>query len=157
MSSGPVEVPFPNVLCWLLGKCEFWHDTAYYILPPGLDLTIRWGPAEPDKVFLIFALTFGRPRDYATGEVVITDEVGFWHRGQGMKLHWDPLVESIVQTVYPHLTPATKENPFEIRFVNRTERAIIMDASVWVFEYYREDFEDFKKFLRGLVSFFSRY
>ena len=141
-------------MCWFLEVCLFWHDTAYYILPPGLDVTIRWYPEEEDKVFLIFALTMGHPRYYDTGEVVYTDEAGFWHRGAGMKLHWDPLVESIVGTVYPHITPATKENPFEIRLVNRSNRPIIIDFSVWVMEYHRDDFKEFKKMVSGFSKIF---
>lgn len=95
MSSGAVELPLPLQLYWMLGKCEFVHETAIYLFPPNLDVKLEWAPAEPGKVFLIFALTFGRLRDYATGEIVTTDEVGFWHRGKFMKLHWDPAVESV--------------------------------------------------------------
>jgi hypothetical protein len=157
LSSGPVEVPLPNVFCWFLGKCQFYHFTAYWIIPAGLDVTILWRPEEEDKVQLIFALSFGRPRDYVTGEVVYTDEVGFWHRGQGMKLHWDPLVESLIGIVYPHITPATKENPFEVRFVNRSNRTIIMDVSIWIFEYHKKDYADFLQFARGFANFFSLF
>ena len=157
MSSGSVEVPFPSIFCWLLGKCQFYHVTAYYILPPGLDTTVYWYPEEGDKVQLIFSVTFGKPRDYSTGEVVLTDEAGFWHRGQGMRLHWDPLVESIMGIVYPHITPATKDNPLEIRFINRTTRTIIMDVSIWIFEYHKKDYEDFLRFARGFVNFFSLF
>lgn len=133
------------------------HNTAYWIIPAGLDVTILWYPAEEDKVQLIFSVTFGKPRDYVTGEVVYTDEVGFWHRGQGMKLHWDPLVESIYQIVYPHITPATKENPFEIRFINRSNRTVIMDVSIWIFEYHKKDYADFLQFARGFANFFSLF
>jgi len=157
MSTGPVEVPLPNVFCWFLGKCQFYHSSAFYIIPPGLDVTILWYPEEEDKVQLIFALSFGRPRNYLTGEVVISDEVGFWHRGSGMKLHWDPLTESIFQIVYPHITPATKENPFEVRFVNRTNTIVIMDVSIWIFEYHKKDYEEFLEFTRGFVNFFRLF
>ncbi len=153
-SHGAVAVPLPNVFCWFLGKCEFLHYTAIYYLPPNLDVTIRWYPEEDDKVFLIFALSFGDPRDFQTNEVVYTDEVGFWHRGMGMKLHWDPLVQSILGITYPHITPATKENPFEIRFVNKTNRMIYIDVSVWYFEYSRKSFEEFISFARGFIKFF---
>jgi len=95
LSSGAIQVPLPNIFCWYLGKCQFYHSSAYYIIPPGLDVTILWYPEETDKVQLIFAVTFGKPRNYATGETIETDEIGFWHRGKGMKLHWDPLVESV--------------------------------------------------------------
>jgi hypothetical protein len=84
-----------------------------------------------------------------------TDEIGFWHRGKGMKLHWDPLVESITGIVYPHITPATKEEPFEIRFVNRTANVTaIMDVSVWVFEYHKRDYQDFMEMVGGFAKLF---
>jgi hypothetical protein len=154
LSSGPVEVPLPSVFCWFLGKCQFYHFTAYWIIPAGLDVTILWRPEEEDKVQLIFALSFGKPRDYVTGEEVYTDEIGFWHRGQGMKLHWDPLVESLMGIVYPHITPATKENPFEVRFVNRSSSTIVLDVSIWILEYHKKDYEDFLTFVRGVAKLF---
>jgi hypothetical protein len=157
LSSGPVEVPLPNLFCWFLGKCQFYHQSAYWIIPPGLDVTILWYPEEEDKVQLIFALSFGEPRDYVTGEAVFTDEAGFWHRGSGMKLHWDPLVPSICRVIYPHITPATKENPFEVRFVNRSNRTIILDVSIWIFEYHKKDYADFLEFTRGFVNFFRLF
>jgi hypothetical protein len=123
--------------------------TGYIIIPPNLDVTIKWTPEEDNVVQVIFALSFGRPRDLYTGEVVYTDEVGFWHRGKGMKYHWDPLVESIVSTVYPHITPVTKQEYFEVRFINRTNRAIVIDVSIWIFEYSRESFEKFMSMVRG--------
>jgi intein/homing endonuclease len=125
------------------------HNTAYYILPPGLDVVIHWAPEEDNKVQVIFALTFGTPRDYNTGEVVYTGDVGFWHRGKGMKLHWDPIVESIVNFVYPHITPTTKQDYFEIRFINRTSRTIIVDVSIWIFEYTVHNYQMFLSMVRG--------
>jgi hypothetical protein len=151
-SVGPVGIPFLNLVCLYLGKCQFHHVTAYYVVPPSFDLTLYWAPEEEDKVQLIFALTFGPPRDLYTGEVVLTDQVGFWHRGRGMGLHWDPLVPSVVSTVYPHVTPATREDPFVIRFVNRTRRAVVIDVSVWVLEYHRRDYEEFLEMARGLAN-----
>lgn len=149
MSAGPVLAPFFNTVCWYLERCAFWHLTSYYILPPGLDVTVQWAPEEPDKVILIFALSFGKPRNYLTGEVFYTDRAGFWHRGRGMKWHWDPLVESITGVVYPHITPATQREPFEIRFVNYTDVPIVIDVSVWMFEYHERDFEDFVEMVGG--------
>ncbi|MEM4531621.1 MAG: hypothetical protein QXY39_07125 [Thermofilaceae archaeon] len=153
-STGAVKVPAPLELAWLAGEAEFLHETAIYFLPPGLDVTLRWAPEEDNKVFLIFAITFGEPREYATGERVTTDEIGFWHRGMGMKLHWDPLVPSLLDITYPHVTPATKENPFEIRFVNRTEMMIYMDVSVWYFELTSEKYEALQQFIRGYMNLF---
>ena len=156
-STGAVRVPLVNEFCWHLGTCEFLHETAFYILPPNFDLTLRWGPEKDDKVYLIFALTFGTPRNYITNEPVLSDEIGFWHRGKGMLLHWDPLVESILNIAYPHITPATKENPFEIRFVNRKDFPVIMDVSVWFFQYHRENYQKFLEFCEGFVNFFRAF
>jgi hypothetical protein len=149
MSTGPVPVPLLNVVCWYLGICEFYHITGYWVIPPNLDVSLKWFPEEDDKVQIIFALSFGKPRDLNTGEVVYTDEIGFWHRGRGMKYHWDPLVESIINVIYPHITPTTKQEYFEIRFINRTSRVIIIDVSIWIFEYTRENFERFLSMVRG--------
>jgi hypothetical protein len=144
-----VIVPFFNMVCWHLEICQFYHVTQLVIIPPHIDVTLYWAPPDDNVVQLIFAVTFGTPRDFITGEVVYTTEVGFWHRGRGMKLHWDPLVESILKIVYPHVTPATKREPFEIRFYNYTDRIIMMDVSVWILEYSRENYEKFLSMVRG--------
>jgi hypothetical protein len=149
MSSGPVVTPFFNLVCWHLEVCQFYHVTQLVILPPRTDILLQWTPAEDGVVQIIFAITFGTPRDFTTGETVYTTEIGFWHRGRGMKYHWDPLVESIVKTVYPHVTPATKREPFEIRFYNYTNRVVMMDVSVWVFEYHEDDYRRFLSMVRG--------
>ena len=156
-SHGAVSVPLPSVFCWFLGKCEFLHDTAMYYIVPHMDITLRWGPEDDDTVFLIFAITFGCPRDYTTDEPIISDEIGFWHRGRGMKLHWDPLVPSLMGICYPHITPAFKEDPFEIRFVNRTSKTVYMDVSVWYFEYSRETYKEFMDFINGFINFFRMF
>jgi hypothetical protein len=149
MSTGPVPVPLFNEICWYLGVCQFYHITSYWVIPPNLDVTIKWAPEEDNVVQVIFALTFGKPRDFYTGEVVYTDQVGFWHRGRGMKYHWDPLVESIINVIYPHITPTTKQEYFEVRFINRTNRVIAIDVSIWILEYTRENFERFLSMVRG--------
>jgi hypothetical protein len=149
VSSGTVAVPFFNLVCWHLEVCQFYHVTQLVILPPRIDVTLQWTPTEDGVVQLIFALTFGTPRDFITGETVYTTDAGFWHRGRGMKYHWDPLVESIVKAVYPHVTPATKREPFEIRFYNYTDRVIAMDVSAWIFEYSTENYEKFVSVVRG--------
>ncbi|MEM4975792.1 MAG: hypothetical protein QXT64_00535 [Desulfurococcaceae archaeon] len=156
-STGAVKVPGVLELLWLSGEIEFLHDTGIYYLPPGLDVTITWAPDEDHKVFVIFALTFGEPRNLETGEVVYTDQVGFWHRGMGMKLHWDPLLPSILNITYPHITPATKENPFEIRFINRTNIVIYLDVSVWYMEMTKSKYRDIAEFIKGLMNYYRRY
>lgn len=154
MSSGAVKIPEFLQHYWLAGKIYFLHETAYYIFPPGLDITIRWYPEEEDKVYLIFALSFGTPRNYITDEVMYTDKAGFWHRGLGMRWHWDPLVESITGVVYPHVTPALKEEPFELRMYNYTDTPIYLDISVWFFEM---DKKTFKEIISSLTGYFKFY
>ena len=156
-STGAVKVPGVLELLWLSGEIEFLHDTGIYYLPPGLDVTITWAPDEDHKVFVIFAITFGEPRRLETGEVVYTDQAGFWHRGPGMKLHWDPLLPSILNITYPHITPATKENPFEIRFINRTNIVIYLDVSVWYMEMTKSKYRDIAEFIKGLMNYYRRY
>ena len=151
MSSGAVVVPWILIPYWLTERIEFLHETSYYILPPKLDITLQWGPEEDDKVFIIFALTFGRPRYYDTMEEVYSDDVGWWHRGIGMKLHWDPAVESIIGICYPHVTPATRDRPFEIRLYNYLDRPIIMDISIWFYETTREVYEGIRRACDNLV------
>jgi hypothetical protein len=31
-------------------------------------------------IYLVFGMTLGKPRDFATGDVLTTDDYGFWHR-----------------------------------------------------------------------------
>jgi hypothetical protein len=149
-SSGAVEPPLFNIVCWYLGFCEFYQVPGYYILPPGLDVTLYWAPEEEGKVQVMFAVTFGTPRDFNTGEVVYSGDIGFWHRGKGLRLHWVPIAESTLNIVYPHITPTTKQEPFEIRFINRTSRVIIVDVSVWIFEYTVHSYQQFLSMVRGL-------
>jgi hypothetical protein len=66
-----------------------------------------------------------------------------------MKYHWDPLVESIMNIVYPHITPTTKQDYFEVRFINRTNRVIIIDVSLWILEYSKENYQKFLSMVRG--------
>ncbi|MEM2195215.1 MAG: hypothetical protein QW803_12205 [Candidatus Methanomethylicia archaeon] len=155
-STGAVKVPLILELLWIIGDIEFLHDTGTYYLPPGLDITLNWSPEEDNKVFIIFAITFGEPRRLDTGEVVHTDQIGFWHRGPGMKLHWDPLVQSITNITYPHITPTTKESPFEIRFINRTNMMVYLDVSVWYFELTKSKYKEIVDFIRGFMNYFRK-
>jgi len=153
----------PLVPLWLvplikLGKARFWHETAYYIIPPRLSVTVRWGPKEPDKVFHVFALTFGKPRNYFTGEVVYTDEVYFWHRGREMIWHFDPLCESILNFEYPHEVIATSKEPLEIEFRNDTsDLTVIIDISVWLFECHVDDTPLIEEYMKGIINFFRLF
>jgi len=76
----------------------------------------------------------GRVRDFATGNVLATDDYGFWHEHSQMKYHWDPGVESIYDHDYPHWLEVTGDMPVTLRFVNNTGLTVIQDFSIWLFE-----------------------
>ncbi|MEM4975857.1 MAG: hypothetical protein QXT64_00860 [Desulfurococcaceae archaeon] len=59
-------------------------------------------------------------------------------------------------SVYPHVTPATKENPFEIRFINRTNMMVYMDVSVWYMEMTKSRYREIVEFVRSLTDFFRK-
>lgn len=153
--TGSINIPFPLELFWLIGEAEFTRYTSLFYLPPNLDVTIRWSPKDEDKVFLVFAMTFGSLRDYNTGETVYTDEIGLWCRGPGIKFHWNPLLESVSDFIYPILTPTTRNNPLEIRFVNRSSITAYMDVSIWYFELTRYRFESMINFVKGFTNLFK--
>jgi len=134
-------------------KLKFWHDTSIMIFPPGVRLLIQWRPPK-GKIYIIFAITFGKPRDYATKEVVITDAFGFWHRHDPqMVWHWDPAVESIylVET-YPHYLEVERGTPIDLYFVNDTDMTIVWDFSIWIFECLEADLPLIRQYFRGILN-----
>lgn len=154
MSMGTVNIPWYIFPLIKLGYMKFWHSTAYYIIPPHFKRRIEWSPADEDTIYHVFAMTFGKPRNYETGEIVYTDKVYFYHRWRECVWHYDPLVESIIQVVYPHEATATIREPLEILFVNETDTVVIMDVSIWLFEY-KKDFEPMlNEYLEGIFNFF---
>jgi len=72
----------------------FWHDTMLFIFPPSARVTVTYRP-RTGYVYLVFGMTMGKVRDYDTGDVLTTDDYGFWHRHSQMRWHWDPGVESV--------------------------------------------------------------
>jgi len=111
---------------------KFAHDTGYYIFPPGTIVELYWGP-DKGKVYYVFGLTFGKPRDYNTQEVVYSDDFYFWHRHSQMDWHYDPCIESIADIEYPHHLKVVKDDPMHLEFHNDTDRTMVMDISVWMF------------------------
>jgi len=49
------------------------------IFPPGARVLLSYTP-RPGYVYLCFGITMGKPRDFDTGDVLTTDDYGFWHR-----------------------------------------------------------------------------
>jgi len=55
------------------------RETMLFIFPPGARITVTYRP-RTGYMYLVFGLTMGKVRDYATGDVLTTDDYGFWHR-----------------------------------------------------------------------------
>ena len=111
----------------------FWHETLLFVFPPGARVTLTYAP-RPGYMYLVFGMTMGKVRDFATGDVLTTDDYGFWHRHGQMRFHWDPGVESIYDFEYPHWLELTEEDPAELAFYNNTGLTVIQDFSIWLFE-----------------------
>jgi len=131
----------------------FWHDTFLYVFPTGARVTVTYKPRER-YLYLIFGVTMGRPRDYDTGDILTTDDYGFWHRHSQMRWHWDPAVESIYEIEYPHFLEVTRDDPMELYFYNDTGLTVIQDFSVWMFECAEEHWPMVQRYLRGWFNYF---
>ena len=152
---------FPEILIPLIARdiarpndqvLRFWHDTLMYIFPPGTDIIITYAPRSGYK-YLVFGLTMGRVRDFATGNVLTTDDYGFYHEHPQMRYHWDPGVESIYDHDYPHWLEVTAEMPVSLRFYNNTALTIIQDFSTWMFECGTEQWKKHVvPYLRGIYQ-----
>ena len=131
----------------------FWHDTMLLIFPPGAHVLLSYTP-RPGYVYLCFGITMGKPRDYATGDMLTTDDYGFWHRHSQMRWHWDPAVESIYEFEYPHWLEITEEDPAELEFYNNTDLTVIQDFSIWLFECHKKHWPLVRRYLKGLFNLF---
>jgi len=82
-----------------------------------------------------------------------------------MEWYWDPFVESLgvgARFVYPQLLWSSKEKPYELRIVNKTDKYIWIDATFWLIKFpktvpcplYGEcDPEDlFQKYMSGVAA-----
>ena len=118
----------------------FWHDTLLFVFPPGATFSLTYRPRQ-GQVYLVFGMTLGHPRDFVTGDVLTTDDFGFWHRHGQMRWHWDPAVESIYETDYPHWLEVSDTDPAELAFYNNTARTVIVDVSIWIFECSQENWD----------------
>jgi len=135
----------------------FWHDTLMMVWPPTIpypqSLTYR---PRTGYMYLVFGMTMGKVRDFATGDTLTTDDYYFEHRHGQMRWHKDPGVESIYDFEYPHWLEITAEDPVEMRFYNNTGLSIIQDFSIWMFECGTEQWkEHVLPYLKGHYNLFS--
>jgi len=132
------------------------------IFPPGFRGVLTYAPPA-HVVYLIFGITMGSARDFATGDTLVTDDYGFYHRGglsdltrkkEAMLWHFDPMVESIYLPEYPHHLICTENRPMVLEFFNNTGLTVIQDFSVWIFECSDEDWADVEQYFRGIYNLF---
>jgi len=152
------ELLFPLVAKGIVDEknvLTFWHDTMLLIFPPGARLTMTYRP-RTGYVYLVWRMTMGKVRDFDTGDVLTTDDYGFWHRHGQMRWHWDPGVESIYEVEYPHWLEVTEEDPVELEFYNDTGLTVIQDFSIWIFECSEERWEKYvKPYVKGVYNLFT--
>jgi len=144
------------------GLLKFWHETIVLISPPGFTFVMRYAPTR-GMVYLCFGLTMGRPRDFATGDVLVTNDYGFYHMGgvmgrkrEAMKWHLDPMVESIYLYEYPHHLWMTETKPMTMEFFNNAVDpvtgvpiTVFHDFSAWIFECNVDEYEIVKMYFAG--------
>jgi hypothetical protein len=129
----------------------FWHESLLFVFPPGARITITYKP-RTGFIYLAWAMTLGKTRDYATGDVLTTDDFYFFHRHSQMRWHYDPLLESIYEFEYPHWLEITEDDPAEIEFVNNTGLTVIQDITIWMFECAEEHWPIVQQYLKGLFK-----
>jgi hypothetical protein len=148
------EILFPLVSKGVVREeplLTYWKDTLLYTFDPGARKIVTYKPRE-GYVYLVFGMTFGRPRDFNTGDVLTTDDYGFWHRHSAMRWHWDPATESVYEHEYPYLLLVTEDDPLEMEFVNNTGLTVIQDFSIFLLECSEEHWPKVQQYLKGLFK-----
>lgn len=150
------EILYPLVAKSILREDQiltYWKDTRIYIFPPGSSLTVNYIP-RVGYVYIVFAIQLGKVRDWDSGDQLITDDYGFWHRHGQMRWHWDPGTESVYDFEYPEFLEVTEDDPLQLEFVNGTAFTIIHDYSIFILECTKEAWPRVTQYLKGVFNFF---
>ena len=157
MPTGPFEIFIPLITARYpqeAPKLRFWRDSEILILGANSSYSTTWNPPQ-GREYYVFGLTFGRLRDWDTGDVLISDDIGVWHRHDPqMVWHLDLAVESLYEFSYPHYLEVERGTPIDLYFYNNTGLTIIWDYSIWIFESKVEDSEDIRKYVKGYFNLF---
>lgn len=147
------------------------HNTISLVIPPTkIPIDVSYIP-DPNFKCLIIGLTFGKVYEFnieteEIGPEIQTVYAGIWHAQEGyMDWHWDPFVESILKTnPYPQLVWSSRDRPYELRIVNKTDKYLWCEATFWVVKFPRRvycpiygecDPEDlFRRYMQGICTFF---
>lgn len=125
--------------CQVVAK--YWHDSPYFILPPGLPKTrFLWIP-RPGYVLVLLFTVIGRAYPYDPDTGTIDTSVwyenplaGFWHEAADMRYHWDPLTSSLTDKPYPYFTVATERCPYVLEMQNPTSDYIYFNVTIHIWE-----------------------
>jgi hypothetical protein len=104
----------------------FTHESIVADLPPGITIEVEIYPREKGIIQYLWAMTFG---DLIDSLVVIKHEV----RGM-MKWHEDPLIKSIVDTVYPLNIKVSEAQPHRCLIINNDTVTVTVEATFWMVE-----------------------
>ena len=151
----------PEILLPLVFKLNPTHrrDTATIILPPNyygeVALSVPKG-----KALRNYGINIGKPRIYNpdlndVGDVLISDEIGFYRKSTFDKLHDIPLVESVVDEDLGDFS-LIGEDQYEYSFIvyNRTSYFVILSVTMHMLEFPVELIEDIKRYFIGIADFF---
>jgi len=150
--TGTIIPPFQPVLLmlWKPGQREVWftHETLMGTLSPGANIKVELAPTEKDFVHYIFAMTFG---DLVDSDVKIVHS----HIDM-MKEHEDPLIFSIVNTVYPLNLRVTQEKPHVCTLVNNATADRYVEATFWVIEATPLGAKALDDFIEKFIAYYSK-
>jgi hypothetical protein len=128
-ASGAASIPPPplplQVALWT-GRAVFTHESVVADLPPGAVVEVEVFPREKGAVQYLWAMTFG---DLVNSLVVVKHEV----KGM-MKWHEDPLIKSIVGTVYPLSIKVSEAQPHRCLVVNGDTVTVTVEVTFWMIE-----------------------
>ena len=153
----------PDILIPLIFKFNMkrWSDTFILILPPNTEFVAVEHTPE-GRGIINYYLKFGKPRIYdpvtgTLGDVITSNEVGFYRMSENVKWHNVPMVESIYDNGYGDLT-ITGGSQYEctVKMYNHTSNYIYLEGTSFLLEFNIEHLEDIKKYFKGIAYFFIR-
>ena len=153
----------PDILVPLIFKFNMkrWSDTFAFIVPPKTEfVTVERTPEN--KAIINYYIKLGRPRIYnpatgTLGDIITSDEVGFFRMSEQVKWHDVPFVESIYDEGYGDMT-ITGGKQYECTYMvyNYTPHYVYIEGTSFLLEFSIDNLEDVKKYFRGIADFFIR-
>ena len=139
------------------------------LVPPNYRGTIIYAPPA-HIIYLLFGIVYGRPRDFATGNVITTTDYGYRHKGglsdltrkkEALKWHLDPQNEALYEKVHPLHLICTENRPMTMEFFNNVTVAgapitVIQDFNIWILECNVDEWKNIEQYFRGYYKLFHK-